>query len=171
MEDEWVVRVSRRRKRSMVAFREHGRIVVEVPGHLSASEQQRHIPPLVARFREREESQAAPRAEAALTARARELYEIYVAPHAKGPEPVMGVRWVSNQNRRWGSCTAGTGEIRITDRLREVPTWVLDYVILHEVAHFEERHHNARFYSMVDQLPDVERAKGFLMGLEFGSKN
>ena len=40
------------------------------------------------------------------------------------------VRWVSNQNSRWGSATPAEGTIRLSDKLRPMPQWVIDYVLL-----------------------------------------
>jgi predicted metal-dependent hydrolase len=75
------------------------------------------------------------------------------------------VRWVDNQNSRWGSCTTGEGTIRLSDRLRTMPAWVIDYVLLHELAHLLEPNHDARFWAWVDRFPKAERAKGYLEGI------
>ena len=45
------------------------------------------------------------------------------------------MRWVSNQSGRWGSCTPAEGTIRLSDKLQGMPVWVVDYVLLHELAH------------------------------------
>ena len=45
-----------------------------------------------------------------------------------------------------------------------VPQWVVDYAIVHELAHLVEAHHNERFWAWVDNYPQAERAKGYLMG-------
>ena len=74
------------------------------------------------------------------------------------------VRWVENQSTRWGSCTPGERTIRISSRLQHMPQWVVDYVIVHELAHLVETHHNERFWAWVDNYPQAERAKGYLMG-------
>ena len=73
------------------------------------------------------------------------------------------IRFVSNQVSRWGSCTPSTGEIRISDRIAGFPPWVLDAVIVHELAHLDERLHNDRFWAVVDRYPLAERARGYLM--------
>jgi predicted metal-dependent hydrolase len=66
---------------------------------------------------------------------------------------------------RWGSCTTGDGTIRLSDRLQSMPVWVIDYVLLHELAHLLEPGHNARFWQLVDRFPKSERAKGYLEGI------
>ena len=75
------------------------------------------------------------------------------------------VRWVSNMTTRWGSCTPVAGTIRLSERLQQMPAWVVDYVLLHELAHLLEAGHNARFWHWVDRYPKAERAKGYLEGV------
>jgi predicted metal-dependent hydrolase len=83
------------------------------------------------------------------------------------PRPTS-IRWVDNQQSRWGSCTPSNGSIRLSSRLAEYPTWVLDYVIVHELAHLVVAGHDADFWRLVDAYPLTERARGFLIakGLE-----
>jgi hypothetical protein len=78
------------------------------------------------------------------------------------------VRWVSNQNRRWGSCTSRSGEIRISDRLRVVPGWVLDAVLVHELAHLVEPSHSPRFRRLAGRYPRTAEADVFLAGFTLG---
>ena len=75
------------------------------------------------------------------------------------------MRWVDNQEQRWGSCTPASGSIRLSHRLQGMPAWVIDYVLLHELAHLLERTHAPAFWRMVDRYPKAERAKGFLEGV------
>ncbi len=151
----------------MSAFREDGRLVVAMPATLSARQRRELVPPLVERFLAQEARRGAPRGEDDLTDRVRALYRTYLQPHVGGPMPDFGVRWVSNQNRRWGSCTPGTAELRISDRLRPMPAWVVDYVLLHEAAHLIHREHSAAFHALVARYPETERAKAFLEGYDF----
>lgn len=65
---------------------------------------------------------------------------------------------------RWGSCTPSTGAIRLSTRLAAFPDWVVDYVIVHELAHLLEPGHDKRFWAWVDRYPKAERAKGYLTG-------
>ena len=78
------------------------------------------------------------------------------------PEP-GSVRWVTNQHRRWGSCTPADGAIRISSHLAGFPAWVLDYVLVHELAHLVEPGHGPRFKRLVGRYPKAERAIGYLM--------
>ena len=75
------------------------------------------------------------------------------------------MRWVTNQNSRWGSCTPADGSIRLSHRLQAMPPWVVDYVLVHELAHLAEPSHDAEFWRLVDDYPRAERAKGYLEGV------
>jgi hypothetical protein len=74
------------------------------------------------------------------------------------------VRWVGNQRQRWGSCTVDDRAIRISDRLQGMPGYVLDYVLVHELAHLIEADHGPRFQALVAQYPHADRARGYLEG-------
>jgi predicted metal-dependent hydrolase len=76
------------------------------------------------------------------------------------------VRWVDNQRTRWGSCTPRDRSIRLSTRLQGMPGWVVDYVMVHELAHLLEAGHTEAFWRMVDRYPKAERAKGYLEGVE-----
>lgn len=178
MAEDYEVRVSGRRRKTMAAFREGGRVVVVVPEYLSTRDRQRLIPDLVEKFLAKEGRAAGPRGEQELTARARTLFATYLrpavdgmkpagvagSPSASGVHPDFGVRWVSNQKSRWGSCSTQTGEIRLSDRLRGMPDWVIDYVLVHELTHLVETHHTRRFHELVAHYPQATQAKGFLQG-------
>lgn len=166
-EEPWEIRTSTRRTRTMSAFREAGRIVVVIPARMTMAQRSTLVPPLVERFLAKERRRAAPRGDAEVTQRARKLYEMHLAPVVDGPIPEFGVRWVSTMRSRWGSCTPATGEIRISDRLQGFPSWVVDYVLMHELTHLVEPTHNDRFWRLALRLPDAERAKGFLEGVDF----
>jgi predicted metal-dependent hydrolase len=72
---------------------------------------------------------------------------------------------VTNQNGRWGSCTPDDATIRISHRIQEMPDWVIDYVLLHELAHLVVPSHNAQFWELVNRYPKAERARGYLEGI------
>ena len=91
-----------------------------------------------------------------LGARARDLAAQLGLPEA------ASVRWSTRQRRRMGSCNMVTGEILISHRLADVPPWVLDYVIVHELAHLRVPEHSADFHALVARYPLAERAKGYL---------
>jgi predicted metal-dependent hydrolase len=78
------------------------------------------------------------------------------------------LEWSTQQNKRYGSCTPALRSIRISHRLASMPPFVLEYVVMHELAHLIEANHGPRFWQLVNQYPRTERARGYLMavGLE-----
>ena len=162
------VRRSSRRTRTVTAYRERDTIVVLIPQRMSKADEQTFVKDMVERVLAREMRASAPRGDDALATRARELAAIYLAPaldHA--PEPTA-VSWVTNQQQRWGSCTPSTGVIRLSHRLQPLPAWVVDYVLLHELAHLVEPTHSEHFWSLVGRYPAAEKAKGYLEGFLAG---
>jgi predicted metal-dependent hydrolase len=158
------VRRSSRRTRTVTAYRERDTIVVLIPQRMSKADEQRFVRDMVEKVLAREARASAPRGDEALAARARELAATYLAPVVdQVPEPAA-VSWVTNQQQRWGSCTPSTGVIRLSHRLQPMPNWVVDYVLLHELAHLTEPTHSDRFWRLVGRYPAAEKAKGYLEG-------
>lgn len=106
----------------------------------------------------------AKRTDAELMVRAIRLARRYLPDHPAAGVPVS-VRWVANQNGRWGSCTPSDGTIRISQRIQDMPQWVIDYVVLHEVVHLVVASHDDQFWSLVNRYPKAERARGYLEGV------
>ena len=161
-----VVRRSARRRRTVTAWWEQGAVVVAIPGHFTAAEEREWVAKMVAKLQSkgrRPGARAPGRTDAELMERARELSHRYLDGRAR-PETV---RWVRNQNSRWGSATPARGSIRLSDKLKGMPEWVVDYVLLHELAHLLEASHNARFWGLLEVYPDLARAKAFLQGVSF----
>lgn len=158
------VRRSRRRTRTVTAFRERDTIVVVIPQRMSRADERSFVDSMVAKVLAREARTAAPRGDQALRDRAAELALAHLAPVTGEPPAPADVRWVGNQQRRWGSCTPATGVIRLSDRLQPMPAWVVDYVLVHELAHLVEPSHSAAFWALVARYPDADRAKGYLEG-------
>ncbi|KAA1426924.1 M48 metallopeptidase family protein [Nocardioides antri] len=152
------VRRSGRRRRTVSAYVEDDRIVVLVPDNLSKAEERDWVRKMVARLQRREQRDR--RTDDGLMARARELSDRYLGGLA---EPVS-VTWVANQRSRWGSCSPGDRTIRLSERLQKMPDWVVDYVLIHELAHLIEPGHNAAFWGWVGHYPHTEKAKGYLLG-------
>lgn len=152
------VRRSRRRRRTVSAYRQDGRVIVLVPASLSAREVDRWVVEMVGRL-DRADERRRP-TEDALMARAARLSDRYLGGLARP----TSVRWVENQNSRWGSCTPGDGTIRLSTRLRGMPAWVVDYVLVHELAHLLVPGHDADFWAWVAHYPQAERARGYLLG-------
>lgn len=69
---------------------------------------------------------------------------------------------VRDQSSRWGSCSS-TGVLSYSWRLILAPSFVLDYLAAHEVAHVIEMNHSRRFWRLVEKIcPDMGRAKAWL---------
>ncbi len=150
----------------MTVFREQGRLVALVPARLTVAQERSLLPPLVERFLRREAKRALPLSHDELASRAAGLYEQYLAARTGQPLPAFSIRWVDNQRRRWGSCSTDTGEIRLSSRLQTMPTWVSDYVVLHELAHLFVPSHAARFHGLLAGYPHRDRAQAFLQGYQ-----
>jgi predicted metal-dependent hydrolase len=162
------VRRSSRRTRTVTAYRERDTIVVLIPQRMSKADERTFVKDMVEKVLAREARASAPRGDDALGSRARELAAIYLAPALDHvPEPTAA-SWVTNQQQRWGSCTPSTGVIRVSHRLQPLPAWVVDYVLLHELAHLVEPTHSERFWNLVGRYPAAEKAKGYLEGFLAG---
>ena len=75
--------------------------------------------------------------------------------------PVQRVT-VRNQRSRWGSCSR-RGTISLNWRLVQIPGFVRDYLVLHELAHLKEMNHSSSFWSEVARLcPDFPQAERWL---------
>ncbi len=155
------VRVSKRRKKTAGAHWEGDRIVIVVPTHLKGAARDEMVESLARRMMRHRPLLHTSDDE--LAERARSLAGRYL----EGVEPAS-IRWATNQNKRWGSCTIQTREIRISHRLKVVPSWVLDAVIVHELAHLVEYHHNARFRQLENRYPRRREADHFLEGYALG---
>ena len=157
-----IVRSSRRR-RTISATLNGSRLVVRVPAGMASADERAAAEKLGARIlaaRRRRELND----DAALMARTRVLNERYFG----GRLTIRDVRYVTNQQNRFGSCTPSRGTIRVSDRVAKLPAWVRDAVLVHELAHLVEGNHSARFWRLANAYPLMERARGYLMavGLE-----
>ena len=154
------VRRSRRRTRTVSAYRDGDRTVVLIPARFSPAEEREWVERMVTRL------EAADRRrnplEGDLLERARELSR----RHLDGLARPTSVAWVENQHHRWGSCTPADGSIRLSSRLQGMPSWVLDYVLLHELAHLLVPTHSRAFWGLLNSYPRTERARGFLAGID-----
>ena len=153
-----VVRSARRRK-TVSAYRDGDRIVVLVPARLSKTEERRWVSVMVDRLERREQRRRPGDAE--LLERAGGLSQRFLGGRARP----SSVRWVTNQESRWGSCTPADGTIRLSHRLQGMPPWVVDYVLLHELAHLLEPGHGPRFWALLAPYPRLDRARGYLEGV------
>lgn len=152
------VRRSSRRRRTVSAYRDGDRIIVMIPATMSRAQETEWVDTMIARLERSERRRTL--SDDDLIKRAKRLSDQHLGGIAR-PE---SVRWVDNQASRWGSCTPGDRTIRLSARLQGMPRWVVDYVIVHELAHLLEAGHNERFWGWVDRYPQAEKAKGYLLG-------
>ena len=153
------MRRSARRRRTVSAYRERGRTIVLIPARMSDAEERRWVTVMLRRLAAQESRRMLGDGE--LAERARRLSEQYL----DGRAAPASVRWVTNQNSRWGSCTPAEGSIRLSHRLRGMPDYVVDYVLLHELSHLLVPGHGPRFWQLLDAYPRTERARGYLEGV------
>jgi predicted metal-dependent hydrolase len=151
-----VIRSPRRRK-TVQARRVNGVVRVTIPATMTRAEEERWVAEMVRRL---QRSTGADGVD--LEERAARLADRYELPRA------TSIRWVGNQELRWGSCTPVDGSIRISSKLVAEPGWVLDYVIVHELAHLVVAGHGQKFWTLVDRYPRAERARGWLMARAAG---
>ena len=153
------VRRSRRRRRTVSAYRDGERIVVLIPATMSKRDEATWVADMVARIERQERRKL--RSDDDLVARAAKLNDTYLG----GLAVPASVRWVTNQNARWGSCTPGDRTIRLSDRLQQMPAWVVDYVLVHELAHLLEAGHTPEFWAWVDRYPEGREGQGLPRGI------
>lgn len=132
-----------------------------IPARMSAAEEQRWVTVMLDKLAAQENKHKRVPGDSELAERAEQLSAQYFDGRARP----ASVRWVTNQNTRWGSCTPAEGSIRLSHRLQGMPEYVVDYVLLHELAHLLVPGHGPRFWRLLDAYPRTERARGYLEGV------
>jgi predicted metal-dependent hydrolase len=150
---------SARRRRTISAHRDGDRIVVRVPARMTRVEESQWVERMVRRVLDGE--RRTHRSDDELVRRARTLSD----RHLDGRAVPAAVRWVDNQETLWGSCTPADRTIRLSRRLVGMPDYVVDYVLLHELAHLLVPGHGAEFWALLAPYPRLERARGYLEGV------
>lgn len=156
-----IIRSANRRKTVSARWANAG-AVIEVLAPAGASDAD--LAPLITKLRGRllrDKARAETADDRSLAQRAAELNRQYFGGRLRWNE----IRYVTNQQRRYGSCTPALGTIRISHRVAGMPAWVRDYVLVHELAHLLEPNHGPRFWKLVERYPRTERARGYLMAL------
>jgi predicted metal-dependent hydrolase len=143
---------SSRRTRTVQARVAEGRLRIHIPASFTESEEEEWVQRMTTRIRARRSSE-----EIDLAARARAL-----ADRLDLPTPTS-IEWSARQNLRWGSCSPSGGAVRISSRLADMPGWVLDAVIVHELAHLAVPGHGEEFHELAGRYRLTERARGYLI--------
>jgi predicted metal-dependent hydrolase len=161
------VRRDKRLKKSARWVRERdGSLVLRVPERISRKHLTRLLEDVAGKLA-RQQQRSARRTDADLQARAEHINRTYF----RGEIEWQAIRWVSNMQKRLASCTNGgptDGHIRVSDRIREWPEWVVDYIIAHELAHRIYPNHSREFWDyLAAAYPLTERARGFIQGVGF----
>ncbi|MFM8562616.1 MAG: YgjP-like metallopeptidase domain-containing protein [Acidimicrobiia bacterium] len=143
---------SKKRRRSVSAQLVGDVLRVSIPSWMSHAEEEASVADMVRRFRRRMATHDIDLAE-----RARRL------ARAHALDTPRSIAWAENLTSVWGLCTPTQSDIRISTRLVGFPTWVLDYVIVHELAHLSVPGHGPDFWTIVNRYPRSERAIGYLI--------
>ena len=153
---------SQRRRRTIGARVVDGTMYVHVPVVISDKRLKEVIEDFKQRFKKRELKKQ-------LNAREglKGVVERLSRKYFGGAVKVKSIEYVANQNRRFGSCSWRDKTIRISHRLAEMPRWVRDYVIVHEMAHILLPNHSKAFWEIVSRYKLTERARGYLIAKGF----
>ncbi|HSN56925.1 MAG TPA: M48 family metallopeptidase [Candidatus Sulfomarinibacteraceae bacterium] len=89
-----------------------------------------------------------------------------VAQRFPRPPSIARAEYSTNQRSRWGSYSQRTRTVRLNAALREMPRWVLEAVLAHELAHVVYPDHSPAFWRLLRQVcPATDRARAFLEGV------
>jgi predicted metal-dependent hydrolase len=158
---------SRRRKKTIQTKYGEGRLWIYLPAGMSLQNERKWIDRLIEKNERWKRKQTVKSSDSWLVQRAAELNKKYFDGSLD-----FSIRFVTNQNSRFGSCTSLDRTIRISERVKTMPIWVQDYIIIHELAHLIYPDHSKKFWEKVNRFRYAERAKGYLIakGTETGEE-
>lgn len=155
-------RVVRKRVRNVNVRLVGDELRVSAPHHVPRSELDEIVTGLARRLVRRARAEVVNSDEAALAVLRR------VAGRFPKPPPVTEVRFVTNQRTRWGSYSERTGVVRLNASLCQLPRWVMEAVVAHELAHSFYPDHSRRFWKLLREVcPNTDRAQAFLEGISW----
>ena len=154
-----------RRRRSVSAFRQGGVIQIHIPAKMSRRQEIEIIPEMISMVLRREARER--KTDLELMQIGIELLTQYLPEFDTHP---ASINW-RNMSERWGSCTTVDRTIRISDRLVGSPSYVLNYIIFHELIHLQVPNHDSDFYNYLSRYPDAVKAEAFLEGFEIGCQS
>ena len=150
---------SERRKKTIQTKYVNGKLWIYLPSGMTETEEKRWIDRMITKSVNRQQKQKL-NSDGLLLKCAQELNKLYF-----DGELDFDIKYVTNQNSRFGSCTPENMVVRISNRIANMPRWVRDYVIIHELAHLIYPDHSKEFWGKVNQYKYTERAKGYLIAV------
>jgi predicted metal-dependent hydrolase len=154
--------VERKRVKNINARLRDSTLAVSAPLNIPQATLDKAIPDLARRLVRRVRARQVNAEEDALA-----LAHRVAARFPSKPE-IAQVLFVTTQESRWGSYSAATGTIRLNAALREMPRWVLEAVVAHELAHVTHLDHSPAFWKLLRKVcPDTDRARAFLAGVSW----
>ena len=154
-----------RRRRSVSAYRQGGVIEIHIPAKMSRRQEIEIIPEMISMVLRREARER--KTDLQLMQIGIELLTQYLPEFDTHP---ASINW-RNMNERWGSCTTVDKTIRISDRLVGSPSYVLNYIIFHELIHLQVPNHDSDFYNYLGRYTEAAKAEAFLEGFELGCQS
>lgn len=159
---EVIIKFSARRTRTVSARIVGGILEMSVPGDIKHGELKKITGKLINKIHRKELKTQ--------HNRTRPLTEVFARlndRYFEGKLKVESIEYTARQNRKFGCCFPDSARILLSDRLINMPDWVRDYVVIHEMAHLIEPNHGAAFWNIVSRYKLAERARGYLMGAGF----
>jgi predicted metal-dependent hydrolase len=154
--------IVRKRVRNVNARLVGDELRVSAPRHVSHAELDEIVRELARKLVRRVRAEVINSGEGALEVARR------VAAQFPRPPRVSDVRFVTNQRARWGSYSERTGVVRLNAALRQLPRWVLEAVVAHELAHSFYADHSPAFWRLLRAVcPKTDRANAFLEGVSW----
>lgn len=160
-----IVRSAKRKKTISSQWRDD-RLVIQVPAALDETTERKFVDEMLAKYRKGRHQRAAGHSDEALQRRAavldRKYFNAVAAPQS--------VRWVANQTKRWGSASYRQRTIRLSAQLQHMPTWVQDYVLVHELAHLvaPRARHGYEFQALLNRFERRTEADIYLEAFHAG---
>lgn len=154
-----------RRRRSISAHRVGGVIEIHIPAKMSRRQEIEIIPEMISMVCRREARER--KTDQQLMQIGQELMQEHLPDFISQP---ASINW-RNMSERWGSCTTVDKTIRISDRLIGAPSYVLNYIIFHELIHLQISGHDQEFYNYLGRYPGSAKAEAFLEGYELGCQS
>lgn len=150
---------SDRRKKTIQAKLQDEKLCILLPSGMTKVEEKKWIDKMIKKFEGRQQKKKL-NSNGLLIKRAQELNNKYFDGAL-----IFKIKYVTNQASRFGSCSTATNTIRISDRIADMPQWVRDYIIIHELAHLINADHSKKFWEKVNQFKYAERARGYLIAV------